>query len=389
MFAGKQSWSVDPATNGEVLSPIANFHDGEPQSLPNLQERHKPTPVLSYQYVQRNHSVEHGCKTVCSRHYQHDRPDHRRRYRQHVPAHCTEPQAHTQCNHGSVRSRHQSTIHCVCCFSADCNRRPDAEIERSNATHKHFIDALSEALNALGDSSRDPNNTTPVGEELDDELIFRNQFSALSLGTVKLVEDEESSGDDVHSTQVRSKNKKAGKGKKGKRGRKSKPKPNAQSSAKSSMADIPVESYRIIEDTDGLVSEYLVAVYSVISEWVELRSFTQELWRETAYANLNGAVSASLTKSAVAMIKQTCIAVFAEFPGHESYKTIIQTITHGDRERAQAQFGLSLYRVSECGHQTEKVQERTLDAKEQFWVHAYNDLVAFITDFQKNRTGKR
>ena len=29
-----------------------------------------------------------------------------------------------------------------------------------------------------------------------------------------------------------------------------------------------------------------------------------------------------------------------------------------------------------------------LDVKEQFWLHAYNDLLAFITDFQQNRTGK-
>jgi hypothetical protein len=280
----------------------------------------------------------------------------------------------------------RSTVYAA--FQQMVTERPDAEIEKSNATHKHFIDALSEAMDALGGSSRGPSSTTPMGQELDEEHMIQNQFSTLSLGTVKFEEDDISSGDDTHSTQVRSKSKKTGKGKKGKRGKKSKPKPGARPTAEPSMADIPVESYRIIEDKDGLVSEYLVAVYSVISEWVELRLFTQDLWRETAYAGLNGAVSASLTDSAVAMIKQTCIAVFAEFPGHESYNTIIQTITRGDPERAQAQFGLSLYRISECGHQTEKVQERTLDAKEQFWVHAYNDLVAFITDFQKNRTGK-
>jgi hypothetical protein len=154
------------------------------------------------------------------------------------------------------------------------------------------------------------------------------------------------------------------------------------------LADVPVESYRIIEDKDGLVSEYLLAVYAVVREWVELRSFAQDLWREVAYVGLNGAVAASLTSTAVAMVKQTCIAVFTDFPGHESYDTIIQTITRGDPEKAQAQFGLSLYRISACGQQTEKVQERKLDAKEHFWVHSYNDLVTFIKDFQMNRTGK-
>lgn len=154
------------------------------------------------------------------------------------------------------------------------------------------------------------------------------------------------------------------------------------------MVDVPVESYRIIEDKDGLVSEYLLAVYAVVQEWVGLRSFTQDLWREVAYDGLNGAIAASLTSTAVAMVQQTCVAVFADFPGHESYDTIIKTITRGDPDRAPGQFGMSLYRISACGHQTEKVQERSLDVKEQFWVHTYNDLVTFINDFQKNRTGK-
>jgi hypothetical protein len=88
------------------------------------------------------------------------------------------------------------------------------------------------------------------------------------------------------------------------------------------------------------------------------------------------------------MVKQTCIAVFADFPGHESYDTIMRTITRGDPDKAQAQFGLSLYSISACGHQSKKVQETKLDVKEHFWVHTYKDLVTFITDFRMNRTGK-
>jgi hypothetical protein len=34
------------------------------------------------------------------------------------------------------------------------------------------------------------------------------------------------------------------------------------------------------------------------------------------------------------------------------------------------------------------VVDKTLDVKEHFWLRAYNDLVACITNFQKNRTGK-
>jgi hypothetical protein len=70
-------------------------------------------------------------------------------------------------------------------------------------------------------------------------------------------------------------------------------------------------------------------------------------------------------------------------PGHESYETIMKTLTRGDPDKAQAQFSMALYRISACGHQTEKVLDNAIHVKEQFWVHAYNDLVAFITDFRR------
>jgi hypothetical protein len=45
---------------------------------------------------------------------------------------------------------------------------------------------------------------------------------------------------------------------------------------------------------------------------------------------------------------------------------------------------MSLYRIPARGQQNEKVVDKTLDVKKHFWVHAYNDLVALIIDFQKN-----
>jgi hypothetical protein len=283
----------------------------------------------------------------------------------------------------------RATVHAV--FQQIVNEKPDAEIERSNATHKHFIEALTEAFGALGGTLQDPSNSASDAEVAEDETIFLNRFSVLSLRTANDEGDDASSTDEAQSTQARTQKKKTGKGKKGKagkRGKRSKQKTSSESTPEQSLAKVPVESYRIIEDKDGLVSEYLLAVYAVVQEWAELRSFTQDIWREVAYDDLNGAVAASLTSTAVAMVKQTCIAVFTDFPDHESYDTIIRTITRGDPEKAQSQFSLDMYRFSDDSQEPEKVQGRKLDVKEQFWVHAYNDLVTFITDFQKNRTGK-
>jgi hypothetical protein len=39
-------------------------------------------------------------------------------------------------------------------FQQIVNEKPDPEIERSNVTHKHFIDALTEAFDALGGNAQ-------------------------------------------------------------------------------------------------------------------------------------------------------------------------------------------------------------------------------------------
>ncbi|KAI7462105.1 hypothetical protein D0860_02755 [Hortaea werneckii] len=279
-------------------------------------------------------------------------------------------------------------------FERIVNEKPDPEIERANATHKYFIDALTEAFNALGGKSWDSGEAASAEDEDvkdEDVMSLQNHFSVLSLGKVEDEEDDDDDDDDashVHSApakqQSKPRKKKSAKGKKGKRGKKPKPRSTSGPAAAPPLSDLPIESYRIIEDPDGLVSDYLMAIYAVVQEWMELRSYTQDLWHEVVYEGLNGAVAASLTNTAVAMVKQTCIAMFAEFPGHESYETIMQTITRGDIDRAQQQFSLDLYRMRDSGR-PEKVRHTYLDAKESFWVHTYIDLVAFITDFQKNR----
>ncbi|KAI7604084.1 hypothetical protein KC343_g14238, partial [Hortaea werneckii] len=238
----------------------------------------------------------------------------------------------------------------------------------------------NQAFNALGGRSWDSGEavSAEADEDVEDEdvMSLQNHFSVLSLGKVEDEEDDDDDDDDdashVHSApakqQLKPRKKKSAKGKKGKRGKKPKPKATSGPAAAPPLSDLPIESYRIIEDQDGLVSDYLMAVYAVVQEWMELRSYTQDLWHEVAYEGLNGAVAASLTNTAVAMVKQTCIA----------------TITRGDIERAQQQFSLDLYRMMDSGR-PEKVRHTYLDAKESFWVHTYNDLVAFITDFQKTR----
>lgn len=175
-----------------------------------------------------------------------------------------------------------------------------------------------------------------------------------------------------------------GKGKKGKRG-KAKRKPKQPIEA--SLDEVPLESYRIIEDESGTITDYLMAVYSCVREWIELRQYLQSIWREVAYGGLNSAVAGELSNLAIALVKQTEFSISVEFPGHDSYHTIMQTVTRGDVEKASTNFGMSMHRIAPDGT-TELVGEAKLDAREQFMVYTYDALVDFVTDFQQTRSGK-
>lgn len=279
---------------------------------------------------------------------------------------------------------------------------PDAEVEKSNASHKHFIDTLTRAFEVLGGDSwlsQQKSGGKQVDESADEditEVILNNKFSALGLGDNELKDEEkassdEDSGPDTSAPQQNRQKRAArkGKGKKGKQGKKSKTKrkPVSASAKSSTIEEVPLESYRIIEDETGIMTDYLMAVYTLASEWCRLRASLQETWRQVAYEGLNSAVAATVSEIAVAMIKRSESAMFVEFPGHDSYETVMQTITRGDPDKIQGNFKISLLALSPDS-QTTKVQETDLDVKEHVMINTYQNLVDFILDFQKNRSGK-
>lgn len=129
-----------------------------------------------------------------------------------------------------------------------------------------------------------------------------------------------------------------------------------------------------------------MAVQSAIAEWIDLRQYVQSLWLDVAFGKLNSAVAGTLSNIAISMVKQTEAAVFVDFPGQESYKVIMNTITRGNVDKAQGMFSVSLSRVGPSG-QFEPAIGGDIDVKEQFFVHTYNTLVDFIKDFQTDRKG--
>ncbi|KAI0804262.1 hypothetical protein GGR55DRAFT_681855 [Xylaria sp. FL0064] len=137
-----------------------------------------------------------------------------------------------------------------------------------------------------------------------------------------------------------------------------------------------------------LIAKHINPIPSIVQEWAGLRAYLQGLWQDVAYNGLNGAVAGALSNMAIDMIKCSAAPMFVDFPGHDSYETVMSTITRGDPDKVQVMFHLALHKISPDGASTRKVQEAAVDVKEQFLIYAYRDLIDFVTDFQKTRDGK-
>lgn len=271
-------------------------------------------------------------------------------------------------------------------------KRPDPDIEKSNLTHKFFIDALQQAFEVLGgkqwESSQD-GQRADTAEDAEDEIkqaLFSNKFSKLVVNG----EQDESDGEDpppaaqaaLHQQQRRKTgNNKKVKGKK-KTKKQEKPAPNVPE-----LEDVPLESYRIIEGESGTVTEYLIAVYALDQEWCDLRQYLSSLWMDVAYAGLNSATAGIISTMAVAMLERSEFAIFLDFPGHDSYETVMKTVMRGDPERKNSKFSMARWKLGPEGNNT-KIAEVDVDMKELLLINAYQDFTTFITDFKKNSNGK-
>ena len=174
----------------------------------------------------------------------------------------------------------------------------------------------------------------------------------------------------------------------GKGGKKNKKKQVPSTVQNGKLEEVPLESYRIIDDTEGIITDYLMAVYSLLEEAMRLRSFVAKAWQDVASCGLNSATAGALTNMAVAIVQRTEAAIFIDFPGHESYETVLKTITRGDMKWAKTSFGVHVDKVPSGSDRVEEVSQHYIDIEEQFMAHTYQYLVDFVTDFQTNRNGK-
>ncbi|TLS29521.1 hypothetical protein PpBr36_00643 [Pyricularia pennisetigena] len=254
----------------------------------------------------------------------------------------------------------------------------DLSLARGNASHRHFNDALEAAYIALGGEDQ---LTAALSEEHSDydveeleRMVFSNSFSALSVEG----SDEDSGAEPVSVTNIapiRKQQRKPGKGRRGRRGSRIKGGRHDPSQRKA-LEGISVDGFGIISDDDSHISiEYVMAVSCLAEEWCHLRSWLNMVWFRAAHGKLNNAVAGVITKVAFSIQKQTELAIFVDFQGRDSYKSVLEALNSGRNS-------LSL----DKSHFLNTSDRQ--DLKEQCLAHTYRYLIDFIADYQKTRTGK-
>lgn len=154
---------------------------------------------------------------------------------------------------------------------------PDPEIEQSNVRHKAFLDVLQQAFELLGGEkwANDSAQTKEQDEEDQEEVIFANKFAKLDVTDAA----ENAAADVEESEEEKAKENKAPrkvqpkKGKGGKK-KKTKAKKSVPEIKEPGFDDVPLESFKIVEAGEGgLITDYLLAVYSMMEELNELRLY--------------------------------------------------------------------------------------------------------------------
>ncbi|KAG9526748.1 hypothetical protein KCV07_g357, partial [Aureobasidium melanogenum] len=218
-------------------------------------------------------------------------------------------------------------------------------MDKSNETHKYFIDRLVEAFEILGGSQWATNqdtesNKAQTREEIE-EVIFSNAFSALDIHQCADVSDDEADSGTLQATKHSQKSKKA------KCNQRSKQKKNKRTRVANDpdILDVPLESYCLVDGPEGIHADYKMALVSVFVEWWKLRNHVQTMWFSVAYDDVNHAVAGVVSEMAITMIKKTALAVFVEFPaGFDTYQAMTRDFS---RDELQDMFSSHPERFSE------------------------------------------
>ncbi|KAF2221548.1 hypothetical protein BDZ85DRAFT_201789 [Elsinoe ampelina] len=268
----------------------------------------------------------------------------------------------------------------------------DAELKKKNDSHAHFIEILTSAFHALGGREWQTARTcqTNGAEEKDpDDNLFTNYFATLSIEPSSA--DEQDSGADVGDakTTISHSRRKSSRRKGKKKGKRHSNKKQPFKSEENNLSNVPLEQYRIFTEEEYLNAfDFLVAGHHFFQIWIDIRITMQEIWQQAAWGHIKASVAGALSNVAIAIVKRAALAIFADFPGDDTFSTLFDACTTGTLKDSMTVLRVSVSTGSSSDTPEKKLDQTNLDAHEWFSGHTFDALYYFQTDFQKNKTGK-
>ena len=141
----------------------------------------------------------------------------------------------------------------------------------------------------------------------------------------------------------------------------------------------------------GKLNDFGMASYDLSKEFVRLRMYLQDIWREVAYGGLNSTVGAIIGTAALDLIEKYYSDIV---PGHRclTYMAFIQCLTgylYYDSESYVPSFSTSAYRFRKTDGSCFKLFDaQSVDLKETFMIYTFESLVEFLSDFRATQDGK-
>ncbi|KAI6364198.1 hypothetical protein MCOR25_005695 [Pyricularia grisea] len=263
----------------------------------------------------------------------------------------------------------------------------DEQAEESNASHAYFIQALATIFSSLGgDEYLESLTGTTDGQVAEPQVpSLSNMFSNLDTNRTTTSNHSSREEEDAVLTDEEtepSKNKKvSSRGKKGKKNKK-------EDKAAEQDRLRPLEAYKLLEfNEDGEPADYMLAVLHLCRDWIQLRERLGNSWQAVIHRGHNIAGVATSCHFATAMIRESEMAIFVDFPGLETFQNVFTTIARGN----QAMPGMFVMQSAEfqgTNKESTITKQELLDPREQFMVNVYEDLVDFLTDYRCTQSGK-
>ena len=277
----------------------------------------------------------------------------------------------------------RTKMHELCVAMAVGNTTP--EMEKSNDSHKAFIDFLRQAFATLGGQSWQPSSDAlrlSRAVERDSSNILASRFQVLNVGLNggTTSEGDADSGDaDSEADQpgrASIPRRKQARPSRGKRKQKEKKVPAGQTTH--CGKDIPLSDYCFLDD--DITMENRLAMSWAFSNMFALRMEIQCCWRQVAYSGLNSAIAGAMTNVAVALVRKADGELFASNSEHHSYDAIWRS--HASPLEGCEETRLLLDLMSTKG------EHAICGLRESCLFYTFEALHDFVVDYRKNRTGK-